>query len=255
MVSKYILKMSEFRIVPTYFGNNRTQFNVIIQTIGGKDTEYFIPKEFGDAIGCTNTRRIVGNHCPNKKTLGEFEAFRNGTLRFDDVNGVRAHSQLYLVEEDELYEFLFACNLPGAKPFRRWVCKEVLPQIRLRGYYAMPGAIFPQPHPQIMYIEKTHEQKMEDLKRLECGCLTHPCKCPHKKEREQERKNLVSQGDVVKANPNRALGKKGGEKTQKNNRERITKLTRLQCENKDSCFRIAELELLLLNLNFNGDDE
>ena len=154
--------MSELRIVPTYFGNNRSQFNVLLHTVEGKTTEYFIPKEFGDAMECTNARRIVGKHCPNSKTLGELRgAYQNCTLP-----GIYNHPDTLLVEEDELYEFLFACNKPKAKIFRKWVCREVLPQIRVRGFFAMPGAIFPQPHQQaIGYQRQPHELEYADCVR------------------------------------------------------------------------------------------
>ena len=41
----------------------------------------------------------------------------------------------WVVNESGLYELIFASNKPEARRFRRWVTKEVLPQIRKTGSY------------------------------------------------------------------------------------------------------------------------
>lgn len=39
--------------------------------------------------------------------------------------------------ENGLYYLIMRCDLPAAKPFQQWVCNEVLPSIRKKGYYTL----------------------------------------------------------------------------------------------------------------------
>lgn len=45
----------------------------------------------------------------------------------------------YIVNESGLYSVILRSDKPQAKPFRKWVTSEVLPQIRRTGAYAMGG--------------------------------------------------------------------------------------------------------------------
>lgn len=47
--------------------------------------------------------------------------------------------ELLTISESGLYTLVIRSNKPEAKPFRRWVTKEVLPSIRKTGSYRMPG--------------------------------------------------------------------------------------------------------------------
>ena len=154
------------------------------------------------------------------------------------------------------------CKHPNAEPFVDWVC-GVLEEIRGRGFYAMPGAIFPQPVPQIMYIKKSHKQLFEEESVLKCGCpfdpskgtLDEQCVCPNKEKRKKECRWLKKRAKQLEGNPERVLGGKGRRKTQQNIRERKVENIKLHIKVKEKDIRIAKLELLLLNLNLNGDDE
>ena len=69
---------SKPRIVPAYVGISRRPFNVLDYTENGESIEYFIPKEFGDAFGLTNSRMIARKWCPNRKRIGDFDAVQFG---------------------------------------------------------------------------------------------------------------------------------------------------------------------------------
>jgi prophage antirepressor-like protein len=53
-----------------------------------------------------------------------------------DVLTAGGQQQMWVVNESGLYELIFASNKPEARRFRRWVTKEVLPQIRKTGSYS-----------------------------------------------------------------------------------------------------------------------
>ena len=241
---------ANLQIIPAYFGPTRHKFDILSHTDdSGKITEYFIPKQFSDFIGLDNVRKNVRKNCPNRKRLRDV---RVGTIGTD--LGKYNQPDTIIVKENELYKFLLRCRHPRAEIFADWVCDEVLPSIRIRGFYELPN-IFPQ-QPQIEYVvrDKTQEEKMEELRTLSCGCsyvagngpASEQCKCPHKEQRREARRNLVAQGNVVKSQPCTQSGKKGGLQTQAN--IRATK-----AENCELRIRVAELELLLLNLNLNNE--
>lgn len=195
---------SELRIVPTYFGNTRSQFNVLVHSRDDITTEYFIPKEFGDAMGCTNARKIVRKHCPNMKRIGDFSR----PERFGPAYSMLNDPKTQIVEEDELYEFLFACNLPKAKLFRKWVCKEVLPQIRGRGFFAMPGVdIF--------------QQQQHDQRQIGCDIGVHEDRMNHFRtlsgvDRSDKRKETLVETNSLKSELAVRRGSMGGSVSQSN---------------------------------------
>ncbi|EJL3952082.1 hypothetical protein CGK13_22490 [Vibrio parahaemolyticus] len=56
---------------------------------------------------------------------------------------IRGHMYV-LITEAALYELVFASKKPNAKKFQRWVTREVLPEIRKKGYYGkvkLPGFV------------------------------------------------------------------------------------------------------------------
>ena len=260
--SNYNKTMSvNLQIIPAYFGPTRHKFDILSHTDdSGKTTEYFIPTQFSNFFQLSkgSARKNIRNKCPGRIKLSDLVG---GTLggyplgRFNQPDTI-------LVQESELYEFLFACRNPFAKQFRKWVCNDVLPQIRQRGFYAMPGVNIPQPLPPIQYVEKSHEQRLEEFETLACGCVYRrgagtmysQCFCVNKDERIQKRRENVAEGEKLKGGVQRSAGKKGGLQRQANIRAMEERCLRFQKENGELISRNAELELLLLNLNLNGDE-
>lgn len=48
--------------------------------------------------------------------------------------------EVILINESGLYNLIFSSSKPEAKKFKRWITKEVLPQIRKTGMYVAPSA-------------------------------------------------------------------------------------------------------------------
>ena len=102
---------------------------------------------------------------------------------------------------------------------------------------------------------------MDELRYLECGCVYRPgagtmyeqCSCANKDLRIQKRRENVAQGELLKGGVPQSSGKKGGLKTQANNRAMRETNLRLQKEKGELISRNAELELLLWNLNLNDE--
>jgi len=55
----------------------------------------------------------------------------------------RKTQKMIFVDEPNLYRVIFKSDKPDAVTFQNWVFKEVLPQIRQKGYYSLYGQMMP----------------------------------------------------------------------------------------------------------------
>lgn len=66
------------------------------------------------------------------QALESFDEDEKGLSSADTLGGAQ---ELLCVTEPGLYRLIFKSRKPQAKVFQRWVCHEVLPQIRQQGFY------------------------------------------------------------------------------------------------------------------------
>lgn len=106
------------QIVPfTYEGTS-------VRTVTTEDGEpWFVLLDVCSILKLTNPSEVA-------KRLDEDEI---NTLRISEGIG---NPNKNIISEAGLYAVILRSNSPSAKPFRRWVTHEVLPQIRQHGYYA-----------------------------------------------------------------------------------------------------------------------
>lgn len=94
-----------------------------IKLAGTVETPYFCYKDISEILGYKNAKdalyRLVDSY--DKKSL---------MTTFDYNEGKMAY-----INEEGLYSLIFACKLPIAKAFKRWVMRDVLPSIRKSGEY------------------------------------------------------------------------------------------------------------------------
>lgn len=80
------------------------------------------------------------------KILGYRDAEKMTRLLDDDEKGTHivgtlgGDQEVTIISESGLYAAILKSTKPEAKPFRKWVTSEVLPSIRKRGGYTVPGA-------------------------------------------------------------------------------------------------------------------
>ena len=103
------------------FGQIRTQLNENGEVL-------FCLKDVCQALGVKNHKNVV-------KRIDQEEV---QTLAHPSNGG---EQQTLFVTESGLYEVILRSYSPKAKPFRKWVCGEVLPSIRKHGAYATPQTI------------------------------------------------------------------------------------------------------------------
>lgn len=103
-------------IVPFNYG----ELTVRTVTIDGEPR--FVAADVCAALDLADVRRAV-------ERLDE--ADRSQT----PVSSGGQHRQMWVVNESGLYDLIIRSDKPEAKPFRRWITSEVLPQIRRTGAY------------------------------------------------------------------------------------------------------------------------
>lgn len=89
---------------------------------------WFCAKDVCDILGLKNPSMAVDN-------LDEDERDN-----LSDSDAVGRKKDMIFVSESGLYALIFKSNKPEAIKFRKWVTKEVLPQIRRQGFYGQLSA-------------------------------------------------------------------------------------------------------------------
>lgn len=94
-----------------------------VRTVVIDDEIWFVGKDVARVLGYQNTTDALGRHIDedDKLTSGITMAGQNRNVT--------------IINESGLYELIFSSKLEGAKKFKKWVTKEVLPSIRMDGGY------------------------------------------------------------------------------------------------------------------------
>ena len=96
---------------------------------------WFKGLDIATVLGYTNSRKAIIDHVDedDKRKLEELQG-RNETLRLDSNE-----KNTIFLNEPGLYSLMMRSKKPEAKTFKKWVCSEVLPAIRKKGTYSLPG--------------------------------------------------------------------------------------------------------------------
>ena len=89
---------------------------------------WFVAKDVCDILGLTNAR----------EAMNALEDDEKSTVRISDGTSPKGgNPNMNIISESGFYTLVLRSNKPEAKPFRRWVTKDVLPQIRKTGSYSL----------------------------------------------------------------------------------------------------------------------
>ena len=122
----------EPHILPTKRKGNET--NTEIQTFNFNDNPirtltdengepWFVAKDICDVLTYTNASKAISDHVDQEDKLN------NESLPSLGQRGG------WLINESGLYSLVLSSKLPTAKEFKRWITRDVLPQIRKTGGY------------------------------------------------------------------------------------------------------------------------
>ncbi|MDE5769291.1 MAG: hypothetical protein K2H82_07900 [Oscillospiraceae bacterium] len=99
--------------------------NSEIRTIEKDNETWWVLKDICNALEISNNRRVA-------------ERLDTDELMSLKVTSGGQQREILCINEFGLYTIILRSNKPQAKPFRRWVTHEVLPQIRKTGSYSIP---------------------------------------------------------------------------------------------------------------------
>lgn len=112
---------------------NHPQFGSI-RTAGTADNPEFCAMDICKALGYSNGRKAVADHCD------EWDVTKRDTPTKNQW-GTEVTQQITYVNESGMYSLILGSKLPSAKQFKHWVTSEVLPSIRKHGAYMTTATI------------------------------------------------------------------------------------------------------------------
>lgn len=102
--------------------------NVCVRAQVINDEPWFVAKDVCQALGHTNHRVAIQSLDDDEK----------GVRKVYTPGGIQ---EITFVNESGLYALIMRSNKPNAKPFRKWITKDVLPTIRKTGGYIIPESL------------------------------------------------------------------------------------------------------------------
>ncbi|HEM2777274.1 TPA: ORF6C domain-containing protein [Streptococcus suis] len=94
-----------------------------VRTVTINNEPWFVGKDVADILGYSKSRNAIALH------VDEEDALKQG---IPTSGGIQ---DMIIINESGLYSLILSSKLPQAKEFKRWVTREVLPQIRQQGAY------------------------------------------------------------------------------------------------------------------------
>ncbi|MBQ3591737.1 MAG: phage antirepressor KilAC domain-containing protein, partial [Clostridia bacterium] len=123
-----------------------------IRTICEGDRILFCAKDVAEALGYSNPRKAVGDHC-------------KGVTKRDTLTEGGVQSLSYIPEGD-VYRLIVGSKLPSAQRFETWLFDTVVPSIRKHGAYMTESMLQKVlEHPEL--IMAMAEQLMQEHNRAE----------------------------------------------------------------------------------------
>jgi prophage antirepressor-like protein len=95
-----------------------------VRIIKDGDEIMFVGKDVCSVLGYKDSVNALKQHC-------------DGTTKHHPIHDSLGRTQtVRIIGESDVYRLIIGSELPSAQPFKRWLFREVLPQIRKQGFYA-----------------------------------------------------------------------------------------------------------------------
>ena len=101
-----------------------------VRTVEKNGEVWFVAKDVCDVLGLSNARKAV-------RSLDDDE--RGSVTLSYGTSPKGGNPNVNIISEFGCYRLMMRSNKEEAKKFQRWLAHEVLPEIRRRGYYAVPA--------------------------------------------------------------------------------------------------------------------
>lgn len=142
------------QILKDYKMSNLTIFNfenTPVQTIVENNEIFFRATQLAELLQYKNPHDALRKHVDS-----------DDLAKREIVNTVNKRAQVLFVNESGMYSLVLSSKLEQAKKVKRWITKEVLPQIRKTGKYQLQPQQLALPEPQKFTFEFT-EYELQQL--------------------------------------------------------------------------------------------
>jgi anti-repressor protein len=142
---------------------NNEQFGTI-RTCGTPDEPLFCAADICRALGFTNGRKAIADHCDDPDVTKRYVGVVTGK-RSDGEDAIQ-NVEMTFVNESGLYSLIFGSKLESAKKFKNWVTSDVLPTIRRHGMYATGETIekiLKDPDNAILILQAIQKERKERI--------------------------------------------------------------------------------------------
>lgn len=104
-----------------------------IRTIERGGEPWFVGKDVAAALGYSDTKSALTDHVDSE----DKQIIQRGQIATLDI----PNRGLTIINESGLYSLVLSSKLPGAKQFKRWITREVIPSVRKQGAYMTPDKL------------------------------------------------------------------------------------------------------------------
>jgi len=152
-----------------------------VRTLERDGETWFVAKDVCDILGLGNPTEVLRNFPEDERntlssTEGEIAKDEHSNLSSTEVRNMDIPNRgVNIINEPGCYRLIFQSRKPEAETFKRWVFHEVLPAIRKKGFYAVPGLM----------------ERLENLIERQSGLLDDPKKAVYEELEQFVRRNLV----------------------------------------------------------------
>ena len=164
----------------------------VVYLFGHEKQEWFDCRCIADILGINHLPSAMDRVDPASKChLGDLVSGLGQPEILGHANKLSQHDlRSWAVDEPGMYELTFGSKKVEAVAFRRWVCREVLPQIRKTGTYSAPAV--QQGLPSTDAIQSLRDSIAQDMKR-HFDALQGMVIMPAKKQKTVQRNKEASQ--------------------------------------------------------------
>jgi anti-repressor protein len=113
---------------------NHELFGNVRILLGDTGEPLFCGIDVTNALGYSNSRKAIGDHCPN--VTKRHITVKTG-IKADGNPAIR-NLEMSFIPECDVYRLIIRSNMPNAVQFERWLMDDVILSIRKHGAYLTP---------------------------------------------------------------------------------------------------------------------
>lgn len=100
-----------------------------VRVVEHKGEPWFVASDVARALGYANPQEATREHCRKVNKI---------TQPSESLPSVKCPpTYINIIPESDVYRLVMRSNLPSAAEFQDWICEEVIPALRKRGFYGV----------------------------------------------------------------------------------------------------------------------